>query len=281
MQDGRENTFLSGEYRQMINREIPDCEIIAVSNGSECGIRQFEPYREIFRLNSNFYVNPLTWAAALVAANGALSLVSGVPIAGPVVAGPAAVVVNAALLAVLPFVGNKWKSDFSVHALPDRQVRNVFHGRILAEKRFFGAFKLFDLKAWEANRNSRADLLPWDSAPGSYYSMGRYSMGRNINAQLPNVNIDEFPFLSANLEIDIVPIFTFEPTVSSLDVTTVNPSTGCDYWDTDADVTSTGTLTITRLDLNAGVIAGRFEFTLAKPGCDTIRVTEGRFDMPL
>ena len=37
-----------------------------------------------------------------------------------------------------------------------------------------------------------------------------------------------------------------------------------------------GTLTITRLE--GGIVAGTFEFTLTKPGCDTIRVTNGRFD---
>lgn len=42
-----------------------------------------------------------------------------------------------------------------------------------------------------------------------------------------------------------------------------------------------GTLTITRLDLQAGIIAGTFEFTLAKPGCDTVKVTQGRFDKKL
>jgi hypothetical protein len=42
-----------------------------------------------------------------------------------------------------------------------------------------------------------------------------------------------------------------------------------------------GILTITRLDLNKGIISGTFEFTLAKPGCDTIRVTNGRFDKKL
>jgi len=39
-----------------------------------------------------------------------------------------------------------------------------------------------------------------------------------------------------------------------------------------------GTLEITKLDLEKGIIAGRFEFTIEKPGCATIRVTEGRFD---
>ncbi|MDQ2770914.1 MAG: DUF6252 family protein [Bacteroidota bacterium] len=42
-----------------------------------------------------------------------------------------------------------------------------------------------------------------------------------------------------------------------------------------------GTLTITRLDLQAGIISGTFEFTLAKPGCDTIKITQGRFDKRL
>ncbi len=43
----------------------------------------------------------------------------------------------------------------------------------------------------------------------------------------------------------------------------------------------TGSLTVTRLDMRAGIISGTFEFTLAKPGCDTIKVTQGRFDKKL
>ena len=42
-----------------------------------------------------------------------------------------------------------------------------------------------------------------------------------------------------------------------------------------------GTLTITRLDLQAGIISGTFDFTLYKPGCDSIKVTQGRFDKRL
>jgi hypothetical protein len=42
-----------------------------------------------------------------------------------------------------------------------------------------------------------------------------------------------------------------------------------------------GTLTITKLDLTVGIISGTFAFTLAKPGCDTIKVTQGRFDYKL
>jgi hypothetical protein len=57
--------------------------------------------------------------------------------------------------------------------------------------------------------------------------------------------------------------------------------TGCDLRSGDADTYHKGTLTITRLDLQAGIISGTFDFTLAKPGCDTVRITQGRFDKRL
>ncbi len=42
-----------------------------------------------------------------------------------------------------------------------------------------------------------------------------------------------------------------------------------------------GSLTITRLDRQAGILSGTFSFTLAQPGCDTVKVTQGRFDKKL
>jgi hypothetical protein len=39
-----------------------------------------------------------------------------------------------------------------------------------------------------------------------------------------------------------------------------------------------GTLVLTRYDLSARIVSGTFDFTLHKPGCDSIRVTHGRFD---
>ena len=52
-----------------------------------------------------------------------------------------------------------------------------------------------------------------------------------------------------------------------------------EYRSADRSVYCRGTLTLTRLD--ATVASGTFEFVLAKPGCDTIRVTQGRFDRKL
>ena len=57
--------------------------------------------------------------------------------------------------------------------------------------------------------------------------------------------------------------------------------TGCRYYSQDSATSCRGYLTISRLDLQAGVVSGTFEFTLAKPGCDTVRVTQGRFDRKL
>lgn len=55
-------------------------------------------------------------------------------------------------------------------------------------------------------------------------------------------------------------------------------SEGC-YYEREDKVE--GYLEITKLDLQKGIIAGKFEFTLSKTDCDTIRVTEGRFDKKL
>jgi hypothetical protein len=39
-----------------------------------------------------------------------------------------------------------------------------------------------------------------------------------------------------------------------------------------------GQFTITRLDKSQGIVSGTFNFTLIQPGCDTIKITQGRFD---
>ena len=55
---------------------------------------------------------------------------------------------------------------------------------------------------------------------------------------------------------------------------------GCEFHSSDAHYRR-GNLTITRLDLQAGIVSGTFSFTLHKPGCDSVRVTDGRFDKKL
>jgi len=55
----------------------------------------------------------------------------------------------------------------------------------------------------------------------------------------------------------------------------------CVYYTEDTIPAHNSFLNITKFDLQTGIIAGMFQFTLAKVGCDTIRITEGRFDIKL
>jgi hypothetical protein len=69
--------------------------------------------------------------------------------------------------------------------------------------------------------------------------------------------------------------FTFHPPVTSI---ILFDNYAC-YYDRDNNEYRKGTLTITKLDVSNQIIAGTFEAILAKPGCDTVRITDGRFDM--
>ncbi len=53
-------------------------------------------------------------------------------------------------------------------------------------------------------------------------------------------------------------------------------SPGCRYYCEEEDISIEGFLTLTKYDLPNRIFSGTFEFTLAMPECDTLRVTEGR-----
>ena len=53
----------------------------------------------------------------------------------------------------------------------------------------------------------------------------------------------------------------------------------CYYFSSQEDVESSGSLIITKLDRTNRIVAGTFTAKLYKAGCDTINITEGRFDM--
>ena len=54
----------------------------------------------------------------------------------------------------------------------------------------------------------------------------------------------------------------------------------CQYY-YEKEVYRDGYLTITKFDLKNLIISGTFEFTLYTPDCDTIKFTQGRFDMKI
>lgn len=53
----------------------------------------------------------------------------------------------------------------------------------------------------------------------------------------------------------------------------------CDLFSSLDDVDCSGSMTITKLDRTNGIISGKFNVTLSRRGCDTYKITEGRFDM--
>jgi hypothetical protein len=53
----------------------------------------------------------------------------------------------------------------------------------------------------------------------------------------------------------------------------------CGMTTLDNSVSANGGGTITRLDIPNRIISGTFSFNAIRPGCDTLRVTDGRFDI--
>ena len=70
------------------------------------------------------------------------------------------------------------------------------------------------------------------------------------------------------------------PSRSAFFTDTESPS-ACQNYDGQLGQYRRGNLTITRLDRAAGIVSGTFAFTLYKPGCDSVRITQGRFDRQL
>ena len=50
-------------------------------------------------------------------------------------------------------------------------------------------------------------------------------------------------------------------------------------YDTTSNFFSSGKLIISRLDQQAKIISGKFSYTIKQTGCDTLKITDGRFDL--
>lgn len=68
-------------------------------------------------------------------------------------------------------------------------------------------------------------------------------------------------------------------TSTSISICHFNQSISCNLWSDDDDTYSKGSVSISKIDRNLRIVSGTFEATLYKVGCDTIRITNGRFDM--
>ena len=211
VQDGRNNVFLDGVYRNMITFAagyIPSFDLRALANGSECGIGQLlQPGGELFYADANLYVNRLAYvvASTLIGAG-----------AGAINPGLGAVVLSS-LYVLVPLTGKNWKTKFIVRSTPTSGTNQAFYGNISFEKKVLFVIPV-NINLFSSTRNSGAGALPWDSAPGGYYSL------RDIQATVPGTSINVWPIVDINLTVRLEQLFNFVPTVSALDVIT-NPVT--------------------------------------------------------
>ena len=138
-------------------------------------------------------------------------------------------------------------------------------------------------KAWVAQRN---DCNVFCDPSFKVYYENSYGGFISLNAKKIDIqnNIDEefgIAFDSSNFKL-IHPIRVFNNyTVGTF--RNYSSSSSCNTYVRyfDSTVTHFGSVNLTKYDLANRIISGTFEFTLTKPGCETISVTEGRFDKKL
>ena len=211
VQDGKTNIFLDGAYRNMVTFApgyTPGFTMRALANGSECGISQLQlqPGGELLYFDANLYVNRLAYIVAT-------TLIG--PFRGIISPGLGRIPL-AAFYALVPFTGKNWKTKFIARAAPSSGTNQAFFGSISFEKRIF--FIPINVNLFNSTRNSVAGGLPWDSAPGGYYSL------QDMQAIVPDTQFNLYPIIDINLTFRMARVFNFVPTVSALDITT-NPVT--------------------------------------------------------
>jgi hypothetical protein len=101
------------------------------------------------------------------------------------------------------------------------------------------------------------------------FSIVAYNFKTQISEQFIIGVRDSLNFINAPITLSL----------DRLSLYSVSYNTPCDYFNQLNDVTSSGKITITKLDRTNRIISGTFSATLTKSGCSEIKITDGRFDM--
>jgi len=114
---------------------------------------------------------------------------------------------------------------------------------------------------------------------GTLYVGGfRYSDGKESDSYL-TINADSINFRKVALVAPKIGDFSCDfENFSSKSATCNQFSTNPNY-DTSKSFSSSGKLNITRFDKIAKIISGNFNCTIIQIGCDTLKITDGRFDI--
>lgn len=137
-------------------------------------------------------------------------------------------------------------------------------------------------KAWVAQTDCRLICDPpfklyYDGSNGGYVGITAdwLNSANNIKQRIDIV------FDSTNYKLNhILSIYNRLTTARFVNYKSVN-SCGIYEHYIDSSVIHTGIVNLNKYDLREGIISGTFEFTLTKPGCETLTVTNGRFDKKL
>lgn len=113
---------------------------------------------------------------------------------------------------------------------------------------------------------------------GDWQGVNRLTIGADTRNQKEDFNFILLVtgLLNSNTVYTLQPQNTGYPATSATGFSAFCSTEQCDYEGTRI---KTGSLTLTKFDGVARIAAGRFAFTLYEPGCDTLRVTDGRFDV--
>jgi Family of unknown function (DUF6252) len=98
-----------------------------------------------------------------------------------------------------------------------------------------------------------------------------------------DVSIDQINLGADSLNIRSVAKLNFQNDDMGLIYSNAKASK-CTFFSTKVQIDSSknfyrqGKIIITKLDTQTKIISGRFDFTIFQTGCDTLKITEGRFD---
>ena len=101
------------------------------------------------------------------------------------------------------------------------------------------------------------------------FSIVAYNFNTSVSEQFIIGVKDSLNFINAPITLSL----------NRLSLYSVSYNTPCDYFNQLNDVTSSGSMTITKLDRTNRIISGTFTAALQKTGCTEIKITDGRFDM--
>lgn len=142
---------------------------------------------------------------------------------------------------------------------------------------------LINGKAWVAQRNDCSILC--DKSFKIYYD-GNYGGYVGITALKIDIknNIDEqinIVFDSSNFKTSHSLTILNQYTTASFRNYSYSGSCNSYVHYFDSTAIHMGSIILNRYDLQNGIFSGTFDFTISKPGCPTLNVTEGRFDKKL